>query len=90
MSLPVTRDYYTPEETADILRTSVANIYRRVKRGLIPHKKLGKLILIEGNYVLPAGKSAPANDPGQEPPKPVKRGRGRPRKTPDHDPDLDP
>lgn len=45
-----TKQFYTIEETADILRVSNLTIYRNAKAGLIPSVKVGGRVLIPSTY----------------------------------------
>lgn len=40
------RQFYRPEEVAEILGVSLATVYRRIKDGSIPSRDLGGLIRI--------------------------------------------
>lgn len=40
------RQFYRPEEVAEILGVSLATVYRRIKDGTIPARDLGGLIRI--------------------------------------------
>lgn len=44
------KNFYTVEETAKILHVCTHTVYRHVNSGSIPHKRIGRKILIPSSY----------------------------------------
>lgn len=49
---------YTPREVAAMLGVGVCTVYRWVRKGELPARKLGRLLFIYGRDLVPAGSKA--------------------------------